>query len=94
MSRKGHYLGGGASVGSRDTSWWEEGSTWVPPAESGPRPPLSPLEQAQYEAFKQNREQKSRLIKAEEMRAGRPKYSRQKRTTKPGASHREPARRG
>jgi len=50
MSRRGHYHGGPSS-GDMITDLFRRDSMSVPPHESGPRPPRSPAEQAEYDAF-------------------------------------------
>jgi hypothetical protein len=80
MSRKGHYSGGGTSIGPRSPSWFTKESTMVPRDEIGPRPERSPKEQAEYEALKRERESGSLLIKAgEQVRRKAPHKPKKKR---------------
>jgi hypothetical protein len=62
MSRKGHLLGGGTLVGYRTPTWFAKGSTRIPPNASASKPPLSPAEQAAFQALKKARETGTTLI--------------------------------
>jgi hypothetical protein len=62
MSRKGHFLGGGTTIGSRDPTWFKKGSMRTPPDVTAPKPPLSPAEEVAFQALKESRESGSRLI--------------------------------
>jgi hypothetical protein len=92
MSRKGHFLGGGTVIGSRDPTWFKKGSMRAPPNDSAPKPPLSLTEKAALQAFKQDRESGSRLIRKGEAeppkkRAGKAKSAKRKPSViKPGQS--------
>jgi hypothetical protein len=83
MSRKGHYPGGGTSVGPRNSSWFTKGSTEVSRDEIAPKPERSPKEQAEYEAFKREREGGSRLIKAGEQVRPKRRYETKKKLKSP-----------
>ncbi|MGX1423116.1 hypothetical protein AB7M59_003551 [Bradyrhizobium elkanii] len=79
MSRKGHFMGGGTAVGPRDPTWFSKGSTRRPPNDSAPRPPLSTAEEAAFQAFKEERESGSRLIRKGEAESSKKRF----RKTKP-----------
>lgn len=69
MGGKGHYHGGGTSVGPRDRDWFREGSTKPLSSESAPVAPRSEREQAAFEAFKKEREKPTAtLIKSDPRR--------------------------
>jgi hypothetical protein len=78
MSRKGHYSGGSTTVGSRDTSWFQAGSTRDLPNGSAPRPPRSLAEKAVFEALKQSNEVGVRLIPKGENRKRKTSFGKSK----------------
>lgn len=80
MSRKGHFLGGGTAVGPRDPTWFSKGSTRRPPNDSAARPPLSPAEEAAFQAFKEERESGTRLIRKGEAGSSKKRFPK----TRPG----------
>jgi len=63
MGGKGHYHGGGTSIGPRDKDWFSEGSTKPVASESAPVAARSPREQAEFEAFKKEREKPTATIR-------------------------------
>ncbi|WP_143198024.1 hypothetical protein [Bradyrhizobium sp. AS23.2] len=83
MSRKGHYNGGGTIIRSWDSSWFgKKVPKWAKrkQTDSAPKLPLSLAEKAALEAFKQERESGSKLIRKGENRPNK------KRSGKPNSA--------
>ena len=79
MGGKGHFPGGGTSIGPRDRDWFsKKGPQSDPPNVAAPKPPMSAEERRAFEAFKRARESGATLIKADEVRQLRRKRPRRR----------------
>jgi hypothetical protein len=93
MSRKGHYSGGSTTVGPRDASWFQAGSTRALPNDSAPRPPLALAEKAAFKALKESEETGVRLISKSEKKNRKTSFGKSKSITKkPSMIKAEPSR--